>query len=111
MKIAKFIFSSLTNPERSTFVAAFTIFFVAIIVKAAVVVDMNSIFVPVEGGYYCEGIIGQPTAINPIISDNSFTLMNSFSILSLLFPIYSKYYTYYSVIARKKFISLIFYNL
>jgi len=70
MKIAKFIFSSLTNPERSTFIAAFTIFFVAIIVKVAVVVDTNSIFVPVEGGYYCEGIIGQPTAINPIISDN-----------------------------------------
>jgi len=33
-------------------------------------VQENTIFVPVQGGAYREGVVGQPTAVNPIISNN-----------------------------------------
>ncbi len=70
MRIAKLIFSSLTGKERRIFVFIFALFLVALATKATVVIANNSQYVPVEGGYYREGVIGQPTAINPVISDN-----------------------------------------
>lgn len=45
-------------------------FAVSIVGRAAVALQENSTFVPVRGGSYAEGIIGQPVALNPIISSN-----------------------------------------
>ncbi len=71
MRIAKLIFFTLTRRERRNFVLLFVILLLSLVGRSVVAVNENSKYVPVEGGTYTEGIVGQPTAINPIISDNS----------------------------------------
>jgi peptide/nickel transport system substrate-binding protein len=70
MKILKLIFSSLTGFERKLFALFFIILIVSLGSKIVLIINKKSDYVPVRGGYYREGIVGQPTAINPIISDN-----------------------------------------
>ncbi len=71
MKIPKLIFSSLSSFERKLFTALFVLFLIAVASRGVIAINKNSDFVPVRGGYYKEGIVGQPTAINPVISDKS----------------------------------------
>ncbi|HMB17335.1 MAG TPA: ABC transporter substrate-binding protein [Candidatus Paceibacterota bacterium] len=71
MKIPKLIFSSLSNFERKLFIALFVLFLIAVASRGVIAINKNSNFVPVKGGYYKEGVVGQPTALNPIISDKS----------------------------------------
>lgn len=70
MRIVKLILSGLSRIEKRTFVLAFVILVLALFGRSVVAIDENGEYVPVSGGYYREGIIGQPTVINPIISDN-----------------------------------------
>lgn len=66
----KQIFSVLTERERLVGIGATLLFLSASLIRAAVFVKNESILVPVASGTYREGIVGQPIAVNPVISDN-----------------------------------------
>ncbi len=51
------------------FGAAF-LFILSSVTRIAVALEENTEFVGVEGGSYFEGVVGQPTALNPLISTN-----------------------------------------
>ncbi|HDY73300.1 MAG TPA: hypothetical protein ENH86_01890 [Candidatus Jorgensenbacteria bacterium] len=70
MGILSSILYALTRKERIALVLALVLFAVASVTKAVVVVQERSIFVPVSGGMYREGVVGQPQVINPVLSGN-----------------------------------------
>ena len=63
-------FTSLTKKERRGFLIACAVFAISGAGAAIFAMNRNSAFVPVMGGLYREGIVGQPVAINPITSSN-----------------------------------------
>lgn len=65
------IFKSLSRHERYIFMAAFLAFTASSVFLLAGFLNRNTILAPVNGGEYKEGIVGQPTFINPVlIGDN-----------------------------------------
>lgn len=64
------VFGALTRRERTTLIVAASLFALAAIIRGALAVQEHTTFVPVAGGSYTEGVIGQPIALNPIISSN-----------------------------------------
>lgn len=60
----------LTKKELRLFLYAFVILIVVAIVRGGVGIQENSELVPVQGGSFREGVVGQPILINPILSDN-----------------------------------------
>lgn len=66
----KLIFQSFNRKERFVFVVSFAILLISFITRVSLAIAENSKLVPVAGGIYTEGVIGQPTALNPIISSN-----------------------------------------
>lgn len=71
MNFVKTLLRAFTAKEFKALVAAFALFCLAGVVQAAVLVGEHSVFVPVAGGAYREGVAGQPVALNPVISDNA----------------------------------------
>ena len=82
MNFLKNVFASLTKMEFKTLVCFSIIFVAAGITRVGIVVGENSTLVPVEGGMYREGIVGQPIAVNPIISANP----SDQDVASLIYP-------------------------
>lgn len=70
MSIAKRIGSQFTPKERVLFLAACGIFLVSAITLAAITIREKSVLIPVEGGTYIEGMVGQPIMVNPAVSAN-----------------------------------------
>lgn len=64
----KRIISVLSRRERILVIGAAVVFLLSSLSRLAFAIKENSSFVPVAGGTYIEGIVGQPTAVNPIIS-------------------------------------------
>jgi peptide/nickel transport system substrate-binding protein len=64
----KRIISALSRRERIIVIGAAVVFVLASFSRLAFAIKENSAFVPVAGGTYIEGIVGQPTAVNPIIA-------------------------------------------
>jgi peptide/nickel transport system substrate-binding protein len=67
----KKIFNLLTKTEKIILVTAVIVFLMSSITRVSIAMNENSVLVPVYGGVYREGMVGQPVAINPIISSNS----------------------------------------
>jgi len=67
------------------------IFVISSITDLAININERSAFIPIRGGYYIEGIVGQPIAINPIISNNQADLDISALIYSHLFDLLDQY--------------------
>ncbi|TSC96908.1 MAG: Uncharacterized protein Athens101426_148 [Parcubacteria group bacterium Athens1014_26] len=65
------IFKSFTKIERYVFWGVFIMFIVASSFWGFSFFDSHTIKVPVSSGQYTEGIIGQPTFINPVISSSN----------------------------------------
>ena len=61
------IFRSLSRPEQITFYIAGGIFCGALVVTLWMTFITNTTLMPARGGEYTEGLIGQPTAINPML--------------------------------------------
>lgn len=61
---------NLLPQERRVFYAAIVVFILAAISRTTIAIRENTEFIPVSGGVYREGIIGQPVYVNPIISSN-----------------------------------------
>ncbi len=70
LKKLNLIFKALTPREKRALFVASIILGIAIFARGSVAIDKNSEFVPVEGGSYKEGLVGQPIALNPVISQN-----------------------------------------
>lgn len=71
MSFIKIVLNSLTKRERLVIFSALAIFCIVFIINTAALFQAHSRFVPVSGGTYREGIVGQPISINPILSSNA----------------------------------------
>ena len=70
MNHLKNVLAHLSRAERKWAIAALMIFCISSLGRGAFAVYENSAFVPVQGGIYREGLVGQPIALNPILSPN-----------------------------------------
>lgn len=70
MKLVRSIIQAWNRTERRGALAAGILFAGSLIALLTVTVAAHSIFVPVPGGTYREGIVGQPSIVNPITSAN-----------------------------------------
>ena len=91
MRLMKKIFSVFSLSERKVFFAAVAVFFISGISGLALAVGENSIMVPIKGGAYHEGFVGQPIALNPITSQNPIDQEISSMIFSRLGGLLSVY--------------------
>lgn len=64
------VFRSFTRGEKRGAVASGMVFLASGAGFFAITVAVHSVFVPVAGGAYREGIVGQPSVVNPIVSVN-----------------------------------------
>lgn len=70
MDLIRNFLHAFTKKELRVLAYAVGIFFVALIARTGIAVQEHSAFVPMDGGVFREGVVGQPTLINPAISDN-----------------------------------------
>ncbi|MDP3725539.1 MAG: ABC transporter substrate-binding protein [Nanoarchaeota archaeon] len=66
----KQIWIALTKKEQRVFLIATAFCVASSVAAAAIAMNKNSVFIPVAGGILREGEVGQPVAINPVISGN-----------------------------------------
>ncbi len=65
------IFKALSLTERLIFIATFLIFIVSFIFVTVNFISQKTVLVSIAGGEYIEGVIGQPTFINPVLVSNN----------------------------------------
>jgi len=65
------LFLSFSRKERIAFIAAFFVLVISSFLLLSSVIQQNTILSPVEGGEYVEGIVGQPTLINPLFAESN----------------------------------------
>lgn len=70
MQLFRRIAHSFTSKERWSFSVGLSVFLIGALALVSITIDEHSSFVPVSGGIYTEGIVGQPIVINPIVSGN-----------------------------------------
>ncbi len=70
MAIIKQIFAHFSSKETRWFIISAIVFFITLITETTFAIREHSVFVPVAGGSYHEGFVGQPIALNPVTSDN-----------------------------------------
>lgn len=66
----KLFLNKFSQKEKIFFAVTTIIFILSFIVNSTIRIQENSILVPMAGGFYREGVVGQPIAINPIASPN-----------------------------------------
>ncbi len=71
LQIVVNLFTKFSRKERIAFIAAFFVFIVSSILLTISLIQQNTVLLPVEGGEYAEGIVGQPIFINPLYADNN----------------------------------------
>lgn len=71
MRILVKIFKSFSRNERWIFIAACLVFITSSVFAATDFIYKDTNLVPVSGGEYVEGVIGQPTFINPVLANGS----------------------------------------
>ncbi|MDP2629629.1 MAG: peptide ABC transporter substrate-binding protein [Candidatus Harrisonbacteria bacterium] len=65
------VYRSFSSPERTLFLTASTIFLLTLLVILTFWYRGATDLVPDHGGIFTEGVVGQPSAINPILSSAS----------------------------------------
>jgi len=70
MNLLKKIFSAFSPDERKWFFAALAILVLSAVTSAAFAIEEDGVFVPIAGGSFREGFLGQPIALNPVTSGN-----------------------------------------
>lgn len=70
LKALKF-FNSFPKKERIIFLAAAFVFLISLIIALVKISQSKTTFIPVEGGEFIEGVVGQPVFINPLFSGNN----------------------------------------
>lgn len=71
MKILIQIFKNFSKIERWIFIASASVFVIVSIFFIVAFIRQSTSLKPIAGGEYTEGIIGQPTFINPVLEDNN----------------------------------------
>jgi len=61
-------FRNFSKKERVVFFFATAIFFLTLVLMIANLIYKNTVIQPTTGGSYTEGVVGQPTTINPILA-------------------------------------------
>lgn len=69
-KLIKKFGGTLSRRERTVIIVSVVILVFSFIARTSIAFKEGSVWVPVAGGAYREGMLGQPIAINPIISTN-----------------------------------------
>ena len=64
----KKIFQALSKRERLIFAVFFLIFLVSLVSLAIDFISRHSVSLPIQGGEFNEGIIGQPIFVNPVLT-------------------------------------------
>ena len=70
MKFLVRLFKNFSRQERWIFIVACLIFIIASIFTVIDFLRQNTNLLPVSGGQYIEGVIGQPAFINPVLANN-----------------------------------------
>ncbi len=70
MKILIRLFKNFSRQERWVFIVACLVFIVAFIFATTNFFYQNTNLVPILGGEYIEGVVGQPAFINPVLVNN-----------------------------------------
>ncbi|MFA6407509.1 MAG: ABC transporter substrate-binding protein [Candidatus Paceibacterota bacterium] len=70
MQSIKLILKAFSPRERFLLSVFSSFFLITLIAISALTIQEKSVYVPVQGGVYAEGVIGQPIMINPVLSDN-----------------------------------------
>lgn len=70
MDLIRNFLHAFTKKELRVLLYATGLFLIAIIARTGIAVQEHSAFVPVQGGTFREGVVGQPILINPAVSDN-----------------------------------------
>lgn len=70
MQTIKLVLKALTHDERKALTIALVALLLSFAAFAFVTVEEKSVFVPIAGGSYAEGVIGQPIMVNPVLSEN-----------------------------------------
>jgi peptide/nickel transport system substrate-binding protein len=91
MTTIKLFFRALTEKERLIFIIAGVILILSSATRFALAFNESSEWIPVRGGSYREGIVGQPIAVNPVISENQVDQDISRLIYSSLYDITENY--------------------
>lgn len=65
------IFKTFSKQERAVFYAAFSVFLASLTFFSILLFHSKTELAPAFGGEYIEGIVGQPVAINPILTANN----------------------------------------
>lgn len=68
MNNLKKIFLSFSRKEKAAFVAAAGVFLVSAVVLLGMFVQRTTRVIPAQGGEYSEGMVGQPTFVNPVLA-------------------------------------------
>lgn len=68
MNNLKKIFLSFSRKEKAAFIAAAAVFLVSGIVLFGMFVKQTTHVIPAQGGEYTEGMVGQPTFLNPVLA-------------------------------------------
>lgn len=70
MSFIKKIFAAWSPKEKFIFWIAAAVFFISFTVLVGAAIEKQTEVVPAKGGEYIEGVIGQPTYINPVIASS-----------------------------------------
>ncbi len=65
------LFDALTKNERQIFEGALMVFLVAFVLNGINLFYKTTTIRPIAGGIFNEGVVGQPTNLNPILSSNN----------------------------------------
>lgn len=69
MHTIKLVLAALTRNERKAIIIAFAALLIALAAWIFITLQEKSVLIPVAGGTYTEGIVGQPIMVNPILSE------------------------------------------
>jgi len=89
--VIKKVLRVLNRNERYYLIGATAVFVIALVARLGLAIDKNSEFVPVEGGVWREGVVGQPRSINPVLSSNQVDLDISALVFSKLYDLLQNY--------------------
>src|SRR3989344_3130805 len=91
MYFIKLFFKYINRTERLGFLVATLIFVLATTTRGVIAFDERSVWAPISGGSYREGVVGQPIALNPVISGNPVDLDISALLYSTLYDVLETY--------------------
>lgn len=64
------MFKNFSKRERGIFAAAFLMFILSLFFVAIDFIGQKTILIPVSGGEFIEGVVGQPVFINPVLASS-----------------------------------------